>query len=72
MFVVCNKCKWLSIDEHEQNVIREQGGGIYPHICRLYKKRVTHYPYAEPYIHPCEECIKSGAYCSYGERRGTQ
>ena len=53
----CNGCKHLSIDEDEQNLIKKQGGGIYPHICTKYKKRVLHNPYKEPYIHPCDECM---------------
>jgi hypothetical protein len=54
----CNGCKFLSIDEEEQDFIKNQGGGIYPHICTKYKKQVRHFPYSEPYIHPCEECEK--------------
>ena len=54
----CTGCQYLSIDEKEQNFIKKQGGGLYPHICRKYKKRVLHTPYKEPYIHPCDECIK--------------
>lgn len=61
----CNNCKYLSINEFEQNYITEQGGGLYPHICTKYKKRVLHYPYKEPLIHPCEECLKEGALASY-------
>lgn len=54
----CTNCEHLSIDEKEQNLIILQGGGLYPHICRKYKKRVLHFPYKEPHIHPCNECIK--------------
>ena len=58
---ICNGCNFLSIDEKEQDLIRAQGGVTYPHICTKYKKRVLHYPYNEPYIHPCKECMKGGA-----------
>lgn len=57
----CNACEFLSITEAEQNQIKAQGGGCPPHICRKYGKRVLHFPYREPFIHPCEECLKEAA-----------
>ncbi len=56
---VCNGCDFLNINEEEQDRIKAQGG-IYPHICKKYRKRLSHHPYREPYIHPCEECMKGG------------
>ncbi len=56
----CNDCEFLSINEEDQNRIKELGGVCLPHICEKYNKRVLHYPYTEPYIHPCEECEKGG------------
>ena len=44
--------------EAEQNEIKSKGGGCPPHICKKYRKRVFHYPYIHPLIHPCEECKK--------------
>lgn len=54
----CNGCEHLSLTEAEQDAVKSQGGGCPPHICRKYNKRVTHYPFREPQIHPCEECVK--------------
>lgn len=54
---VCNDCKCLNINEDEQNYLKEQVGHIYPHICKKYNRRLSHYPYVEPMIHPCEECL---------------
>lgn len=59
MKTVCNGCEFLSIDEEEQDFTKNQGGGIYPHICRKYKKQVRHFPYSEPYIYPCDECLNN-------------
>ena len=56
----CNECKCLFIDEEYQNAVREKTGEIFPHICMKFGKRVTHYPYEHPMIHPCEECEKGG------------
>ena len=52
---VCNDCKCLNINEDEQNYLKEQVGHIYPHLCKKYNRRLFHYPYVEPMIHPCEE-----------------
>lgn len=57
MKTVCNGCKHLNIDESEQNYLKEQVGHIYPHFCKKYKKQVRHFPYSEPYIYPCDECL---------------
>ena len=54
----CNKCEYLSINEFEQDYIVKHGGNLHLHICTKYNKRVLHYPYKEPLIHPCEECLK--------------
>lgn len=54
----CNICEHLSITEAEQNLIKEQGGGFYPHVCTKYKKRVFHYPYPQTIITPCKECLE--------------
>lgn len=54
----CNDCPHLSLTEAEQNEIKSKGGGCPPHICKKYRKRVFHYPYMHPLIHPCEECKK--------------
>lgn len=59
MKTVCNGCEFLSIDEEEQDFIRNQGGGIYPHCCTKYKKIVRHFSYSEPYIYPCDECLNN-------------
>lgn len=56
----CNDCEFLNIDEYEQNLIKEKYGKLPLHICTRYDRRVKHYPYKEPYIHPCEECEKGG------------
>lgn len=56
--LICNGCEFLNIDEEVQNIIKKQHGETIPHICKKYKKRVLHFPYKEPYIHPCEECEK--------------
>lgn len=54
----CNTCIHLIITEVEQNFIKQRGNTFAPHICSKYNKRVLHYPYEEPMIHPCDECIK--------------
>lgn len=56
----CNACEHLSLTEGEQNMVRRRGEAVPPHICTKYNKRVTHYPYNHPFIHPCEECEKGG------------
>ena len=56
---ICNDCEFLSITEEQQNFLKEQGCGILSHNCKKYKKQVRHFPYREPYIHPCEECLKN-------------
>lgn len=53
---MCNGCEFLNIDEYEQDLIKEKCGDCPPHICKKYNKRITYFPYNEPYIHPCEEC----------------
>lgn len=58
--ISCNDCEFLNIDEREQNIIKKRDGWCPPHICKKYNKRVLHFPYREPYIHPCEECEKEG------------
>ena len=58
LFKMCNGCKYLNIDEHEQNYLRKHTGHIYDHICKKYNKRVCHFPYDEPFIYPCDECMK--------------
>ena len=55
---VCNGCEFLNIDEYEQDLIKVKFRHCPPHICNKYNKRVIHFPYSEPYIHPCEECEK--------------
>lgn len=60
MAKMCNGCEFLNIDEYEQDLIKAKCGDCPPHICKKYNKRVTHFPYSEPYIHPCEECEKGG------------
>ncbi len=54
----CNNCEHLSPTEKEQNLVKRKAGIILPHICKKYDKRVFHFPYTHPNIHPCEECIK--------------
>ena len=54
----CNVCQHLHITEREQNIIKQRGNVFEPHYCTKYNKRVIHYPYNEPMIHPCDECIK--------------
>lgn len=60
MFIICNKCEYLSISEQQQNFIKSQCGNCPPHICNKYNKRVFHYPYKEPFIYPCKECFEEG------------
>ena len=55
---MCNGCEFLNIDEYEQDLIKSKCGVCPAHICKKYNKRVTHFPYSEPYIHPCEDCEK--------------
>ena len=55
---MCNGCEFLNIDEYKQDLIKAKCGYCPPHICNKYNKRVLHFPYSEPYIHPCEECEK--------------
>lgn len=56
----CNTCPHLNITEEQQErfwrVTKKKA--MFPHICLKYNKRVLHYPYYEPMIHPCDECIK--------------
>ena len=54
----CNDCEFLSIIEKDQNDLRKLGYDYTPHICNKYDKRVLHFPYQQPFIHPCEECEK--------------
>lgn len=54
----CNSCVFLNIDEDEQRRIKREQGILHIHICLKYMVRVRHYPYKEPYIHPCKECDK--------------
>jgi hypothetical protein len=56
--IACNTCQHLHITEREQNLIKQRGNAFAPHYCKKYNKRVLHYPYKEPMIHPCDECIK--------------
>ena len=53
---ICNGCEFLNIDEYEQDLLRLmlQHGDCPPHICNKYNKQVTHLPYSELWIHPCE------------------
>lgn len=64
MFECCNRCKYLSIDEHTQNRIFKETGVLKPHVCLKYNVRVLHMPYREPFIHRCKECIQNGGYTS--------
>lgn len=57
MRITCNECPHLNINEREQIRLKKGGLGLSPHICKKYNKRVLHYPYREPDIHPCDECI---------------
>ena len=54
----CGNCEHLSITEHEQNEVKELSGRIYPHVCTKYKTRVFHFPYQEPFICRCVECMQ--------------
>ena len=56
---MCNGCEFLNIDEYRQDLIKAKCGYCPLHICNKYNKRVIHFPYSEPYIHPCEECEKN-------------
>lgn len=55
---VCNGCEYLNISERTQDLLKAKGMGCPPHICKKYNIRVTHFPYREPYIHPCKECAE--------------
>jgi hypothetical protein len=57
MTKVCNGCKFLYIDEYVQDLIKLKKGICPPHICLKHKKQVKHFPYSEPYIYPCNECM---------------
>jgi hypothetical protein len=59
MKTVCNGCEFLIIDEEEQNLIKNQSDVIYPHCCKKYQRIVRHFPYDEPYIYPCNECLNN-------------
>ena len=56
----CNTCPHLNVTEEQQDRFWMMGNkkSMFPHICKKYNKRVLHYPYQEPMIHPCDECIK--------------
>jgi hypothetical protein len=62
----CNKCKYLSCTEKEQNHLRQVFNETIPHICIKYNKRVFHghnvfmtgTKYHSSVIFPCEECLK--------------
>lgn len=53
----CNDCEFLSITEEQQDFLKKHSGEILSHNCKKYKKQVRHFPYKEPYIHPCKECL---------------
>lgn len=56
----CNSCLHLTTTEEQQERFWRltKKKVMLPHICSKYNQRVRHYPYYEPMIHPCEECIK--------------
>jgi hypothetical protein len=62
----CNKCKYLSCTEKEQNHLRHVFQETIPHVCIKYNKRVFHGHNAfiigtknhSSFIHPCEDCLK--------------
>lgn len=56
----CNACEFVNITESEQNLLKQKLGFTPPHICKKYNKRVIHYPFPQPMIHPCKECIADG------------
>jgi hypothetical protein len=66
MPVDCNKCKYLSCTESEQNHLRNVFNETIPHVCIKYNKRVFHNHNAfkartknhNNYIYPCDECLK--------------
>ena len=57
--VVCCKddCLFLSLNEKTQDLVYELTGKKPAHYCSKYNKRLTHYPYGEPYITRCPECL---------------
>jgi hypothetical protein len=57
--IVCCKddCLFLSINEKTQDLIYELTGHKPKHYCLKYNKILTHYPYREPYITRCPECL---------------
>ena len=62
----CNKCKYLSCTEKEQNHLRQVFQETIPHVCIKYNKRVFHDHNAfttgaknhSSFIYPCEDCLK--------------
>ena len=56
----CNTCPHLFPTEALQHQLWRAAykKAMLPHTCLKYNQRVLHYPYREPAIHPCEECIK--------------
>ena len=53
----CNRCEYLNINEAQQNKMEKQCGCLLWHYCKKYNKRLFHFPFKEPYITPCQECI---------------
>ena len=56
----CNTCPHLIFTEEQQERLwrASKKKALFPHMCSKYNQRVLHYPYDEPMIHPCDECIK--------------
>ncbi len=64
----CNKCKYLSCTEDEQDHLKRVFGETIPHVCIKYNKRVLHIAGAtrslnhSRYLYPCDECIEKPEY----------
>lgn len=55
----CNKCKWITVNEEVQNLVKEKNGVILSHICDLYEEKLLHTKKNKDYhpkIIPCEYC----------------
>ena len=62
---VCNGCKYLNIDEIDQDILRKTTGVIKEHRCNKYFKKLWHNSSGidhDPNIYPCPECKDGGVY----------
>ena len=65
----CNKCKYLSCTEAEQNHLRNVFNETIPHVCIKYNKRVFHNHNGfiagrghNSYLYPCDKCLEKSEY----------